>query len=163
MTQGGPSVANKCRWFASFPDKGRLAGSIVYFALGGIILAAALIWRRDEVFYDTPRQGFSNTWRIAWCIAFVFWGFAAIAYRSSKVGPHSSRASKSYPTRYLITLILISVLVFAVLPTFDRSSGYLFYFYSVPILFILGYNSDTLQKPLWEWFQVWRGGNAEKN
>jgi hypothetical protein len=145
---------------APIMDKGRFTGFIVYLILGVLTIAATLIWWQDEVFYDAPRH--ANLWRIVWCIPFVFWGFAAIAFRSSKVGSHSSPASKSYTTRYPITLILISALVFAALHTFDRSSGYLFYFYSGPILFILGYNVDTLQIPLWEWIQVLRGGNAGK-
>jgi len=72
MTQAITATRESC-----FKDKGRLAGSIVYLILGMLILAACLIWWRNQVFYDTARTGFQNTWRVTWCLAFAFFGFSA--------------------------------------------------------------------------------------
>jgi len=127
----------------SIKDKGRFLGAIISLMLGLFIVIVLPYYFGIDLLYNNPAENFSNYPRFLWCLAFCFFGFFFPAYRASKL-MHDEPAWKSYPTVYLISLIIISCLVFAVLHISERTSNYLFYFLSSPICFIFSYYIDNV-------------------
>ena len=129
-------------------DRSRLIGAIIYFALAIIIVVVAIMYWWPKYFYDEPLQGFANGRRFWWCLAWVFFGFAVIALRSSKK-THPNTAWPSYAVSYPLALCLASSFVFSILQMIKTSPTYLFYFASAPISFLLAYHIDVvINKPL---------------
>jgi len=124
----------------SIKDKKRFGGAVVSLILGSLIIVYLL--RYNGIYTDPPKD-FSNYPRLFWCLAFSFLGFSIPAYRASK-STHDDNAIITYSTTYLISLIIISCLVFAILHTSERTSNYLFYFSSSSICFTFSYFIDNV-------------------
>ncbi len=129
-------------------DKNRFIGAIVYFIAGMLLLVFVLArFGFDFIFYNDAVIGFDNYPRFIWCLACVFMGFSAIAYRAS-LSEHKDKQGNYktpfpyYFTSYLLVLILASSIDFAFFHIFDSTSNYLFYFLAGPVGFVLGYHAD---------------------
>ncbi len=127
-------------------DKGRFLGALIYYILAIFILFILPHYLKINLIYTKSIDDFSNYPRFLWSLAFSFFGFSMIAFRASEKEHPDSPAWKSYPTIYLVNLIIISSLVFAILHISNQTSNYLFYFFSSPICFMLSYYIDSLLK-----------------
>ena len=114
----------------------RVAFAIMY----GVIGLGMILFLRGELFYLQAPDDFSNFCRFLWCIACSCIGFAVLAFH---VRQKSKSPFPSYLTWYPLFLIAISSLVFAGCHLSEKSSGYLFYFISGPLCFILAYLVDS--------------------
>lgn len=121
----------------------RLIFSIGYFVVGFVIVG--LLYK--EIFYLEPRETY-NFFRFLWCIACSLLGFSVLACRLAftppmppPIGPYISTIP-SYITYYPFMLIVVSSLSFSVFNAIDVTSGYIFYYASFALCFILGYFID---------------------
>jgi magnesium-transporting ATPase (P-type) len=128
-------------------DEGRLAGAIIYFIFGFLVFFVPHIFFHYKYFENEVINHFNSS-RFLWCLACSFWGFAGIAYESSKVTNKGRSAFQSYYTTYLLLLIAISSLVFAVFNILKSTNNYLFYFISAPTAIFLSYNIDHIRTRL---------------
>jgi len=113
-------------------DKIRFWGSIFSLLFGLFFLFILPNYLKIDLFYAEPLKDFNNYPRLFWCLAFTFIGFSFPACRAS-LKSHNDNAWITYLFVYPPILIVISFLVFAVLHLFEITSGYLFYFLSLPL------------------------------
>lgn len=113
----------------------RVLMSIIYLIVAGIIF-----WSfHDEIFYPIPRDGFDNFFRFIWCVVCAFFAFSILAFNLIK---KQRTPFPEYLTYYPFMLIVVSALVFSVLHLFEKTSGYIFYYFSFSLVFILSYLID---------------------
>jgi hypothetical protein len=114
----------------------------LYILIGVVIniILVILQLRHQKVFCDeSAMTGYSYFFRFLWCLSFVCFGFATIAFywRKNEGSPWPKYATQ-YPLQILITASMVSGL----LHFWERTSGYPFYYLSSSTCFILGFLVD---------------------
>ena len=109
----------------------RVIFSILYFILGFLIIYIF----RDNIFYLLAEKDSYNIYRFYWCLSSSAIGFAFIILQTI----HNPKSPlPSYLNYYPFILVLISTLVFSVLHIFESTSGFVFYYFSFSLCFLLG-------------------------
>jgi len=78
-------------------------------------------------------------YQLFWCIACTCLGFACLTLDLISYSPVPLRRYLAY---YPLLILVISSLVLAILNLFEKTSGTLFYYFSFPICFVLGFMVD---------------------
>lgn len=127
-------------------DIGRYIGSIFYFG-AAIILFTVTVFLYLKVEANPPALVYYvRAW--LWCISTTFFGFSAIAYRSSKKN-HETPAWPYYATSYLLALLLAASLTAGIVLLVAEEELGIFLLISTPVSFAIGFGVDTiLKKPL---------------
>ena len=106
------------------------------------ILVFLMFWwsgNLERIFYITERSGWESLYRLLWCVFGSMWGFSAIAFHWRKV-PQSP--FPEYLTYYPVMLLVISLLIFSILHLFEKTSGYIFYYFSFVLCFMFSFLVD---------------------
>ena len=122
----------------------RLFLSISFFVVPIIVLL--IFWYSgilDKIFYATEKKDISSLYRLLWCGFGSMWGFSAIAFYWRKV---PKTPFPEYLTYYPFLLLVISLVVFSTLHLFEKTSGYLFYYFSFGLCSLLGFQVDEFWK-----------------
>ena len=114
----------------------RIIFTLFYFIIACLIV---IIWK-DKIFYMKIIDDSYNWYRFLWCLCSSFLGFSVLSFH---VRNHKNSPFPSFITYYPFLLFVISALVFSVCHLFDKSSGFIYYYLSFPICFILGYLVDS--------------------
>jgi len=117
-------------------------GFVFFYYLLPILL---LIHFRTKIFYLQALKDSWNFYRFIWCFASSSFGFANIALISRK---SDNSPLPQYLTYYPLQLLASSALIFSFLHLSEKTSGFLFYYLSFPLCFILGYLVDKFWKIL---------------
>jgi hypothetical protein len=122
----------------------RLCVSI--FCFGAPILVILIFWyydSLDKIFFLTEKKDCESLYRLLWCGFGSMWGFSAIAFywRNVRESPFPL-----YLTYYPFLLLVISLLVFSIMHLFEKTSGYLFYYFSFALCSLLGFQVDQFWK-----------------
>jgi len=81
--------------------------------------------------------------RYSWCLSWVFIGFSAIVFRSSKKF-HANRATRTYLSFYLPTLLLLASAVMGVFAIASPDAGHGFFYLAAPVSAGLGFSVDQV-------------------
>jgi len=123
----------------------RSTWAMIYFIFGLGIIAILLILQftgNQIVFCDEfLTSGSLHFYRFLWCISFACFGFAAIAYYWY-LQHNTSSTWPRYVTQYPLQLLITACLVFGILNSWKRTSGYSYYYLSSSISFVLGFMVD---------------------
>jgi hypothetical protein len=122
----------------------RLFLSISFFVVP--ILLFSIFWYSgslDRIFYLTEKKDLGSLYRLLWCGFGSMWGFSAIAFYWRKV---PQPPFPEYLTYYPFLLLVISLLIFSILHLFEKTSGYLFYYFSFGLCSLLGFQVDEFWK-----------------
>jgi hypothetical protein len=117
-------------------NRWRVFFSVVYFA----IAVGIVFFRRDEIFYLVPRPASYQFDRFLWCLFASFFGFSVLAFHLRRV-PESP--FPAYVTYYPAILVAQSALVFSITHCFTASSGFVFYYLSFAVCYILAVTIDN--------------------
>ena len=120
-------------------DPGRFIFGLLYLAL-----FVTPFFLDINLFYNEPIENFENWPRLIFCIAFSSLGFFFSAFSASKFIHEKSALQDGYLTKYPITLILLSSLVFGLFSAVEITNNYVYYFISAPICTIFAYHIDRL-------------------
>ena len=129
----------------------RVIFSVVYFLLGFLTIYIL----RDNIFYLLAKKDSYNIYRFYWCLSSSAIGFAVIVLRTIY---HPKSPFPTYITYYPFILVLISTLVFSVLHLFESTSGFVFYYFSFSLCFMLSYLIDKF----WDMIFVLLKKNSSK-
>ncbi len=118
--------------------------SVICFAVPiPVILIFWYCGMLDKIFFLTEKKDYESLYRLLWCGFGSMWGFSAIAFywRDVREAPFPR-----YLTDYPFRLIVISLLVFSIMHLFEKTSGYLFYYFSFALCSLLGFQVDQFWK-----------------
>lgn len=114
----------------------------VIFAIFYYLLSILLVTHfKTKIFYFQVLKDSWNFYRFIWCFASSSFGFANIALISRK---NDNSPLPQYLTYYPLQLLASSALIFSFLHFSEKTSGFLFYYLSFPLCFILGYLVDRI-------------------
>ena len=113
----------------------RVFSFICFGIIGGLIIYI----RFDNMFYLKANIDTYNPDRFGWCLASSCFGFSFLA---SQFIRNEKSPLPLYITHYPFKLIVISALVFSACHLFEASSGFVFYYLSFALCFILSYLVD---------------------
>lgn len=122
----------------------RCAVSAFCFAVPVLVLV--MYWYFDslsKIFYTMTDTGIGSLYRLMWCAFGSLWGFSTIAFnwRNVKKSPFPD-----YLTYYPFLLLVITLFTFSSLHLFEKTSGYLFYYFSFGLCALLGFQVDQFWK-----------------
>jgi hypothetical protein len=118
-------------------DKHRIMWAVGYLVVAFLII---LIYNK-QIFYLDSNKSTYDFFRFLWCIVSSFLGFFAVACKIAFDGKSSS-PNLRYATYYPLLLIAISCISFSALSIFRTTSGYIFYYASFAVCFILAFRVD---------------------
>ena len=124
----------------------RVSFAVGYFLLA--IILAIIFW--DDMIYPKPIENSYNLFRFLWCIACSFIGFAVLAYRLRHL---EKTPWPSYLTYYLPVMIAVSAFVFAAFHAYVKTSGYVFYYASGSVCFLMANLIDYIFKIIISWLK----------
>ena len=104
------------------------------------VIAAVLVWVRfPDMFYLELQEGYQ--WdRFLWCLSASSIGFFSIA---SRYWYHTKSPFPEYVSYYPVVLIAISALVFSIAHLYEGLDGFVFYYFSFALCFILALLIDS--------------------
>lgn len=117
----------------------------IYF-LAGVGIIAVLLWLEFMTYETVFCDEFFTTeslhfYRFLWCLSFACFGFAAIAYHWH-LKNNISATWPRYVTQYPLQLLITACIVFGILNSWKKTSGYTYYYLSSSICFVLGFMVD---------------------
>ncbi len=112
----------------------RVFASVLYLAIAG----GLVFFRFQEMVYLEPQAGYQFD-RYLWCISASCFGFA---FLSVQHWYNSKSPVLKYTLYYPVLLFVISALVFSIVHMFEASRGFVFYYLSFSMCFILGFLVD---------------------
>jgi hypothetical protein len=107
---------------------------IIFSAIFFLVPIILVCLYADAIFYLTEKSDNYNGYRFLWCVSCSMWGFSVIAFHWRYV---TVSIFPEYFLYYPFMLLCISTLVFALLHIVEATSGYLFYYSSFALCFIL--------------------------
>lgn len=113
----------------------RVIFSALFFAVPIVLISLF----PDAIFYLSEKSDTYNSYRFLWCVCCSMWGFSVIAFHWRHV---TVSIFPDYLLYYPFLLLTISALVFSSMHLFDKTSGYLFYYFSFALCFILSFLVD---------------------
>ena len=116
-------------------NKKRVYCSIAYLIISILIV----LIRINHIFYLSPFNEGYNFDRFLWCISSSFFGFAVLAFFLRK---HPKTPFPVYYSYYPFILVGISSLIFSILHLFDKTSGFVFYYFSFAACFVFSFMVD---------------------
>ena len=126
----------------------------VYCSLAYLIISIFIVLiRRDHIFYLSPFNESYNFDRFLWCLSSSFFGFAVLAF---SLRHHQKTPFPVYYSYYPFVLIGISTLVFSILHLFDKTSSFVFYYFSFARYLERWYTIINLGKHFADFFTVKR-------
>ncbi len=124
-------------WLLNTPKK--VYWCRVAFSFGYLTIAVVLVcYRWNEMFYFKHLDSYQFD-RYLWCISMSFLGFFFVAVQHWD-NPNSPVLK--YTLYYPVLLFVISALVFSIVHMFEASRGFVFYYLSFSMCFILGFLVD---------------------
>lgn len=114
----------------------RIFFAVVYFLIP--ILFTSIF--SEKIFFADEEKGIGSIFRLSWCISSSMIGFSILVFET-RYNPKS--VFPSYLTYYPALLLVISTLVFSFLHLFEKTTGYIFYYFSFPLCFILSFLVDS--------------------
>lgn len=112
----------------------------VSFSIGYLLLGIAIIYFfHEKIFYTVVQNDSYNFYRFIWCLSSSAIGFSFLVFqlRFDLRSP-----LPSYLVYYPVLLIVISAIIFSILHIFKNTSGFVFYYFSFSLCFILSYLVD---------------------
>ena len=113
----------------------------VFFALIYLIIPIIIvIIRIKTIFYINYNANSYNFDRFLWCLSSSLFGFSIIAFH---LRYHEKNPFPSYITYYPFILLMMASLIFSILHIFNQTSGFVFYYISFSLCFILSFFVDN--------------------
>ncbi len=112
---------------------------ILFIIIYLIISILIVNFRFDHMFYIDPSIVETNFDRYLWCVSSAFFGFSFLSFQLRN---HPNSPFPSYLTYYPFLLFVISTFVFSICHIFENTGGFVFYYLSFFISFVLGYLVD---------------------
>lgn len=130
-------------------DYYRFANFVIFFLIS-LVSMIVMLKLHNTFFYLTPPNNFHNWPRLVFAFVSVLLGFSFAIYLSSQHHIPEKRPFSvfaSYFTKYLITTLVLSTIIFVIFSAINATSGYLYYFITAAVGIGIGYLIDLFAAP----------------
>ena len=110
----------------------RIIFSLIYLSLSFLFILIKI----KTMFYIEIKPNSFNIDRFYWCVSCSLFGFGILALH---LRDHQKNPCPSYIIYYPFLLLMMASLVFSVLHIFNQTSGFVFYYLSFSVCFILSF------------------------